>query len=71
MGMTKLTEEEFWAKMTNTPEGIDYAIRQTHGAVEGMRRQLGIDEFSWERYRKEGFPDEKFKRFMHILPDYF
>jgi hypothetical protein len=54
----------------NTPEGIAYAIRQARGATEGLCRRLGISSITFNKYREEGMPDEFFKQFLRVLPDY-
>jgi len=69
-----LEREKVWHSLPdikNTPEGIDYAIRQGRGATTAMRRSLGLSEEAFNMYRKEGMPENVFKQFMHILPGYF
>ena len=54
----------------NTPEGMEYAIRQGRGNTGAIAHRLGIGVPTLLEYMKTGMPDELFEKFLQVLPDY-
>jgi len=54
----------------NTPEGMEYAIRQGRGNTCAIAHGLGIDVYTLLEYMGTGMPEDLFKKFLHILPNY-
>jgi len=54
----------------NTPEGMEYALRQGRGCTSAIAHDLGIDVVTLLEYMGTGMPKDLFKKFLRILPNY-